>query len=866
MNTSGLIERDVALQTLRQRLSSASDSGHVVLLAGEAGIGKTSLLKAIARESPNVWWGECDALQTPQPLSPLLDIARQHEMRFAARLNGPRSALFEAVLDELRLAPAPVLMVIEDAHWADEATLDLVKFLGRRIARTRALLVVSYRDDEVSISHPLRRVVGELLTSSHTRLKLERLTPAGVEALARRSLRSPAGLFGVTAGNPFFLTELLRHPAQQLPATVQDLVLARFARLAKPAQDIVRMVSIVPGRLGNGLLQELLGPSVTDLESCLDSGLLVMEGPTIGFRHELARVAVESALSPPAAQALHRRMLLALVAGGNASAAQLAHHAALAGDTEAVRRYAPAAAEEARARGSTREAARHLRVALRHGGKVDTDERLAWLEAYALDSANIDSQDEALAARKELDGLYRAAGDVAGEAANLSRMALLHVYMLRNAEADATSARAIELLERLPPGAALATAYGIEASLRMLNRDCEQSVRFSDKSIALAREHDDPLRLCYSLSTRGTALMFIDYEAGCRQMEEALAMARQRNLPIAVANALLNLGSGSGELMRLAPAEKWLKEAIAYATEHELDHSVRYSTAWLSLCKLYQGHWAEAAELASPMAYPQQTANTHVMALVSLGRLRRRRGDPGADEALDEALRIAGPAGTLQRIAPVRAARAEAAFARGDLEETAAEAQAALPLAQSKGHPWFTGELAFWCWRAGKLDSVPADCAQPYALHINGDWQGAAAAWQRLGCPYEEARALADGDTSAQQRAVAIFDKLGARPAADALRKRLHSAGVKGIARGARPSTRAHPHGLTTREMEVLALLCHGMRNAEIAKQLSRSIRTVDHHLASAFGKLGVESRLEAIQAAQRLGLAAQFGQASGAN
>ena len=861
-----LVERDAVLQTLRQRLEAASVGGHVALLAGEAGIGKTSVLQAVALTCPAVWWGACDALQTPQPLSPLLDIARQQDTRFAAFLAGPRGALFEAVLDELRLAAAPVLVVIEDAHWADEATLDLIKFLGRRIARSHALLVVSYRDDEVSISHPLRRVLGELPAGTHTRLQLERLSPAGVETLARRCSRSPAGLFDTTLGNPFFLTELLRHPADHMPRTVQDLVLARFARLDKPAQDIVRVVSIVQGRLERRLLDALLAPCLTDLEACLYSGLLAAEGATISFRHELARVAVESALSVPSAQALHRQMLRALVAEGDVAAARLAHHAALARDEEAVRRYAPDAADQARHRGANREAASHLRIALRRVRTWEVDERRRWLEAYALDSANVDWHAEAIAAREELDALYRGAGDVAGEATNLSRLALLYVHMMRNREADAASRRAIELLESLPAGVALATAYGVEASLRMLNRDCEQSVQWSQKSIVLAREHGDRQRLCFSLSTLGTALMFIDYEVGCHQMEAALELAKVEALPVAIANALSNLGSGSGELMHLAQAERWLHEATAYAAERELDASAHYSSVWLSLCELHTGRWTEAADRASQLAtHPHTAAITRVMALVVLGRVRLRRGDPGVDEVLDEALEIAGPTNTLQRIAPVRAARAEAAYGRGDLAAAAAEALAALPLAIEKRHPWFTGELAFWCWRTGYLTDAPAGCAEPYALQIAGKWQAAAAAWQRLGCPHEQARALADGDLPAQLQALTLFRQLGARPAADAVGKGLRTAGVRGIARGARSSTQGHPHGLTNRELQVLGLLCQGLRNAEIADQLSRSVRTVDHHLAAVFAKLGVDSRVGAIEAAHRSGLAPQSRQAPAA-
>lgn len=863
-----LVEREGALRTLRGCLWRAGERGNLALVAGEAGIGKTSLLRLLAQAHDSVWWGACDALDTPHPLAPLLDIARDQAVRFRGVLDGPRVALFEAVLDELRLAVGPVLVVIEDVHWADEATLDLIKFLGRRIESTRALLVISYRDDEIAPSHPLRRVTGELPATALTRIELERLSPAGVEALARRAFRSPAGLYAATQGNPFFLAELLRHPAEQVPPTVQDLVLARFARLDAQAQSVVRLVAIVPGHMETWLLEKILPAAMLALERCFDSGLLVADGATLGFRHELARVAIESSIAQPVARPLHAQVLRALAASGRAiPAARLAHHAALAGDEKSVRLYAPAAAEEAQQRGAHREAARHLRTALREGEGAGEAERIRWLEGYALISVDIDWHDEAVETRQELDAVYRRSGNIVGEASNLSRLALLHAYVLRNDEANATSRRAIELLESVPAGPALATAYGIEASLRLLDRETAESALWARKSIALARRFDDRRRLCYSLSTLGSALMFHDYGAGCRQLEEALAMAKAQELPMGAANALLDLGCCSAELMHLQAAERWLRQAIACGEEQEFDGSSRYCSAWLSLCELHAGRWAEAAERAGAIAFrPGTMAAARVVALVALGRLRARRGDPGVEEAVDAALALAGPASSLQSIAPVRAARAEAAFARGDAGAAAAEAGAALPLALVRGHPWFIGELAFWCWRAGALDQAPDGCAEPYALQIAGDWRAAAAAWQKLGCPFERARALADGDTQAQREALAIFEELGARPAAEAVRHRLHGAGVRGLARGARRSTRAHAFGLTTRELQVLQLLCEGMRNAQIALRLSRSPRTVDHHLAAVFAKLGVGSRVEAIQSAQRAGLAPQSGQAPPAN
>ena len=227
---------------------------------------------------------------------------------------------------------------------------------------------------------------------------------------------------------------------------------------------------------------------------------------------------------------------------------------------------------------------------------------------------------------------------------------------------------------------------------------------------------------------------------------------------------------------------------------------------------------------------------------------------------LDEALDLARRSGTLQRVAPVIGARAEAAWLRGDDDGVLRAVAEAYPLAQAKGHAWYLGELAWWRWRVGDLHDAPAGCAAPYALQIAGDWRAAARAWEALGCPFEQARALADGDETAQREALAICDRLGAMPLAERLRRRMREAGLVAVPRGPRASTRSHAAGLTTRELQVLALLARGWQNSRIAAELSRSTRTVEHHIASILGKLDAASRAEAVAVARERGIVAQDG------
>ena len=851
-----LIERDAQLAHLRACAEASADGGRVVLVLGEAGIGKTSLVRAFVASlgGTPAWWGACDALLTPQPLAPLHDIARSAEVSFGALLAQPAAghALFAAVLRDLELA-GPIAMIVEDAHWADQSTLDLLRFLGRRIDRTRATLVVTFRDDEVSASHALRAVIGDLPAASTSRLDLPRLTEHGVATLARRALRSPTGLHAASGGNPFFVSELLRSGVANLPRSVQDLVLGRYARLPPRAQEIVQLAATVPARIERWLVQALLDPTPAEIEACLDSGLLQMDEAAYFFRHELARASIEQATSCVASEALHGRVLKALVERGGARPARLAHHAVRAVDGEAILRYAPLAAREASERGARREAAAQYRAALAAAKGFHGADRLALLDAYAMECRVTHQLAEAIAAREEIGALLASDGGEEAQARNASQLAIDYVAALRNADADHSSLRAIALLQGLPPGRALAQAYRVEAQLRMLNRDLAEAVSWGEKAIALAERLDDVEVLAAAHGTVGAALMFSDYRAGVARLEHALELALEHKLDYIAANSYVNLGSAAGEVFHLADAARWLQQAIAFSTEKEVDFYRTYALAWLGLVDFYCGRWDDAeAHAREALQAADESSTARVMALVCLGRLATRRGTEGADAWLDEALILAMRSGTLQRIAPVAAARAEAAMLRGDLPAVVLETRAVMEMARRHRHAWHVGELSNWLHCAGEEPAPLSECTEPHARQLAGDFAGAARAWTELGCPYEAARALSLGDAPAQLEALPAFEKLGARPVAEYLRRCLREAGVKGVPRGPRASTQSNRRGLTARELEILQLVCEGLRNSEIAERLFRSVRTVEHHVDAILGKLGARSRAEVAAIARR--------------
>jgi predicted ATPase len=384
-----LLERAPLLDELTGLLAGSAAGGRVVLLAGEAGMGKSVLVRELAERhatEARFLVGACDPLLTPRALGPLHDLGRQAGGRLAALLaaGSPREQLFDALLDELDRRERPQVVVVEDAHWADEATLDLLVFLGRRMKRTRALLLVTYRDDELAADHPLLAVPGSLPPGTLHRLWLAPLSEEGVAELGRRAGRPTAGLRALTGGNPLLVTEVLAAADTGVPPTIRDLVLARLAGLAADAQEVVRLVAVVPTRTELWLLERALGPPAAAVEACLAGGLLVAGPDAVGFRHELLRRAVEGSLSALARRELNRRVLEVLAGAPErrVDLARLVHHAREAGDVEAVLRYGPEAARQAAAVAAHREAVGHYRAVLAHAERIPAPARAELLEAY----------------------------------------------------------------------------------------------------------------------------------------------------------------------------------------------------------------------------------------------------------------------------------------------------------------------------------------------------------------------------------------------------------------------------------------------------------------------------------------------------
>jgi DNA-binding CsgD family transcriptional regulator/tetratricopeptide (TPR) repeat protein len=854
-----VLERGDQLERLDAALVSAtSGRGRAVFVGGEAGIGKTALVEHFAEgvdAGVRVAFGRCDALATPRALGPFVDVAPS----LGVEPSADRDSLLGDLVAGIRTC-GPVLLVVEDAHWADDATIDLVAMLGRRAVDLPLLFVITYREDEVGAGHPLRQALGNLATTSGA--AWIGLQPLSIDAV--RQLAEPLGVsadevYTLTGGNPFYVTEALAAPTGSLSTSVRLAVLARASRLSAPAREVLDAVAIVPGRAEGWLLDSLIQPAAEDVDECLAAGVLVADHGDLVFRHELARRAIEQEIPSGRAGELHRRAVMTLSNRANADPARLAHHAERGGDEATLARASAAACREAAARGANREAIDHGERALAVAEYCTAEEVAALKLDLSRALQAVARGDEAVGLAEDVAAHWRGLTDDRREAAAL--IALCSMYRMRGriSESEAAAQRAVELLERSQPGAELAAAYQMLSSVHMLARHRDLAVLWGQRAVDLATQLDEPAILGRSLIEYGIADVMDNRFDGLDRVFRGMQIARDYDLAEVVALGYIQIGSGCGELRRYDHAVPALVEGAAYATEHDLELARQYIVAWLARCRFDLGEWDEAeAHAFDVIGASRHGGVARFVALNTLGWLRARRGDDGVWPLLDEALDIARQTGHLQRLWPCAVARAEAAWLEGSLNDHVDLLADMLSLAESCRHHMAVGELGLWLGRAGRVPFTVVDGAEPFASWNWGNPLGAAEGFLTLGCPYEAASAqAASGDTASLRTALAMFNRLGAMPAAERVLSELRSRGVRASRSTPAAPRPAGPEGLSEREIEVLRLVAAGFTNPQIATTLYISRKTAEHHVSNILTKLGVASRTEAAAASVRLRITA---------
>jgi DNA-binding CsgD family transcriptional regulator len=404
-------------------------------------------------------------------------------------------------------------------------------------------------------------------------------------------------------------------------------------------------------------------------------------------------------------------------------------------------------------------------------------------------------------------------------------------------------------------------AYSNLAQLRMLDHDLDAALMWGHRAITLAEQLADIETLIHALTNVGAARYYSGDDLGQEELTRSLQLALDRGFFDHACRAFTCLAWCALWRMRLDAADHWLGVGIAFAIEHDLDFYHWYLVAARATLRAHQGAWdAAETEIHHLLQLPRLSPMTRMVALTTLGQLAARRGHPEASALLDEALMLAERNGPLlRRLGPVRAARAEVALLDHDPARARAEVEAVRGLVFTRGNRWQRGQYAWLLWQAGDRDVPTDNLAEPYALQIADNYLAAATAWHDLGCPYDEACALAASDDPALvRRGAAIFEELGARPALKYAIRCLRALGVRNprpLRPDPRAATRASSHGLTARELEVLRLLAAGHSNREVGESLFISPTTAARHVANIYSKLGVASRAAATTYAHHHGL-----------
>jgi DNA-binding CsgD family transcriptional regulator/energy-coupling factor transporter ATP-binding protein EcfA2 len=856
-----ILEREQELEALSAAAEEAkAGDGSVVLIVGEAGIGKSSLVSALKSVLPaetRVLVGYCDDLATPRVLGPLRDLAGRVGSTLTQALEtGDRSRVSDALRAELDRPEQPSVLVIEDVHWADEATLDVLRFLVRRIASLPAVLTLTYRDIQLASDHPLQQLLGLAAgTPRLRRLTPARLSPEAVRRLGAHSRIDADRVFAATSGNPFFVAEVLASgDVSGVPPTVAEAVRARLGDLHGPTRDAVEQLAVIPSAAERWLVEAVVPGGLASLTAAERRGVLTVSPTRVAFAHELARRAVVDSM--PAARRVGRNqaVLSALLdRGEEVDVSRIVHHAAEAGAVDVIVQHGPAAAREAAAAGSHREAVAHYRLMLGHRQAFTPDVQADLLAEYAVECHTVGLSDVGVPALEDAVRLRRTLGDPRKLGLSLRWLSRIHWWAGSRAPAEAAAAEAMEVLESAGDDRALALALSNQSQLYMLAGRHAECIAVGQRAVAMARELGDAALLSHALNNVGTSLWDESAPEGRAILEESLSIALEAGEAEHACRAYTNVVWHLLDELKFAEAEQILEDAIDLADEAEFDGFRRYLQVTRSLVYLARGWWDDA-EHEIPWAVDAEPI-VRCQALVVLGTIRARRGQADSAALLEEAWEIAQQLGEAQRTGPAAAALLEAAWLRGDAAHGASVVASAYEDVRRFGRLSSAAGLGYWMRAAG--ERVPVnDNEHPYTLLANGRWREAAEAWRQAGCPYEEALARAENsDHSDLLAALTALDALGAEPLARRVRLRLKTLGVTRIPRGRIQSTRDNPAGLTERQTDVLRLLADGLTNAEIAARLVLSVRTVDTHVGAILNKLGARTRREAAAHAKALGL-----------
>ena len=861
-----LIEREALLIFLQTQFNNVAEGeGHCVCVCGEAGIGKTALVKAFCKQQQDdckIYFGACDALFTPRPLAPLYDILWQvnSDLWNTSQPAEDFAGLFSRFYYEISKQKEKSIIVFEDIHWADEATLDFIKFFARRITSLRCLFILTYRDDEIHSRHPLRNVLGQLPADSFTKLQIPHLSKAAVANMSIEKGYSGEDVYSISGGNPFYVNEILASYSPGVPENIKDSILAVYDRQDEGTKHAWQICSVIPEGMEIDRFAKIKSSWDEAMDHCFAMNVIIVQNNKVVFKHELYRRTIEESLSPFKRMALNKKILEFFLESfeEKGEIERIVHYAKNANENKVVVKYAPLAAWQAVNVGAHIEASKLFLTAIEYSDGHDTDQLVELYEAYANECYLTNQVKEAIIYQGKALKIWQQKNEPEQIGNSLRFLSRLWRVDGNREEAEKYSQQAIDILQSLPSSSAKAMAFSNMAQLKLMSEEIAECIEWGNKAIEMANEIKDKDILCHALNNVGSAqwLACLPEETGKETLIKSLDIALRNKFHEHAARAYSYLVCNSMICKEYTSAHQYLQEGINYCEENGLDAANNKNLTLKARMLFETGNWEEAAAIANNLLQKQEQPGTiKIDCQVILSTIRIRKGEPDAIIDLLKVKALAFKTKEHQRIIPVITALLEYEWLTSKKIIAAEEVNFCIALVNKVDNIFLNSQFNYWLEKAGRYESSVPELYEPYQLLQTGNITMAAHFWDKTGCPFEEALALSEGTENDKKNALLLFQQLGADAVYEKIKMEMRAVGIKKIPRGLRESTKANPAQLTTRELEIIQLLQKAVQNKEIAGTLFISPKTVDHHISSILFKLDVNSRSKAVMEAVRLGI-----------
>jgi ATP/maltotriose-dependent transcriptional regulator MalT len=744
-----LVEREDVLHTLEMKFESiVNGEGHCILLSGEAGIGKTSLIKSFYKEKKDdckVYQGTCDALFTPRPLAPVFDIIWQISKNTPKNEvhNLDRTLLFNQLFYELEQQKKPSIIIIEDIHWADEATLDFIKFFARRITRIHCLVILSYRDNEILANHPLRNLLGQLSPDSFTRVQLSPLSKQAVEKMAQERGYKGEDVFSISGGNPFYVTEILASYSPGVPDNIKDSIISVYNRQEKGTRNAWEICSVIPEGLELNRFGKIKSSLDVEMDHCFALQIIVIKKNRVIFKHELYRRTIEASLSPFKRISLNKKMLELFLDSfeKEGEIERIVHYAKNANENEIVVKYAPIAARQAASVGAHIEASKLFLTAIEFSDGSHEDEMVSLYESYAYECYLTNQIKEAIIYQGRALRNWQKKNEVEQAGNSLRFLSRLWWFDGNRQEAEKYGKQAVEILTLQPTSKSKAMAYSNMSQLKMLSDDTSECVDWGNKAIEMAKEIGDNEILCHAMNNVGTVLWKRNSsdEKGKEMLMMSLDIAIKNSFHEHAARSYSNISSIYLLFKEYELAKQVLKDGINYCDEKNLDSSKKYKLYARARIFLETGDWQQAFLITEGLLLNSgQLGYLKILALAIIAIIKLRKGKDDAQFYLNEAKLLAIKTKEHPRTIPVMIAELEYEWLTGKKRLTDEELALSIDLIQKIDNIYLNSEFSFWLYKARNKDLGLSKLYEPYKLLKEGKITAAAKFWETKGCPFEK--------------------------------------------------------------------------------------------------------------------------------